>query len=197
MIDASVLIHFIYIGWVKKLSTSTLAFDISQFFPSLNHHLLLCILRKACFDLKIVQFFSNYLVCRKIQYFWNDFSSSLFNVDVGVGQGSTLSSILSTLYLVPFLHIFEKCIKNLKIPVSMLLFVDHGLLIAQSKSFSLSNALLFSSYNIVSNFLLKFSLIIEHFKTEIFHFSRSCGTFNPFPLDLSSLEGYTLHPKNT
>jgi len=183
--------------WVKKLSTSTLVFDISQFFPSLNHYLLLCILRKAGFDLKIVQFFSNYLVGRKIQYFWNDFSSPLFNVDVGVGQGSTLSPILSALYLAPFLHIFEKHIKNLKIPISMLLFVDDGFLIAQSKSFSLSNALLFSSYNIASNFLLKFSLIIEHSKTEIFHFSRSCGIFNPSPLNLFSLEGHTLHPKNT
>ena len=194
MIDVSIaLTHFI---WIKKLSTSTLAFDISQFFPSLNYCLLPCILRKASFDLKIVQFFSNYLVGRKTWYFWNDFSSPLFNVNVGVGQGSVLSPILSALYLTLFLHIFEKHIKNLKIPVSMLLFVDDGLLIAQSKFFSLSNVLLFSSCNIASNLLLKFGLIIEHSKTEIFHFSRSRRTFNPLPLDLSSLEGPTLYPKN-
>ena len=37
-IDAEVaLTHFIYMGWVKNLSTSMLAFDIAQFFPSLNH----------------------------------------------------------------------------------------------------------------------------------------------------------------
>ena len=36
--DAGVaLIHIIYSGWVKNLSTSTLAFDIAQSFPSLNH----------------------------------------------------------------------------------------------------------------------------------------------------------------
>ena len=37
-IDASVaLTHIIWSGWVKGKTTSTLAFDISQFFPSLNH----------------------------------------------------------------------------------------------------------------------------------------------------------------
>ena len=36
--DASVaLTHIIHSGWVKGKTTSTLAFDISQFFPSLNH----------------------------------------------------------------------------------------------------------------------------------------------------------------
>jgi len=38
MIDAGVaLTHNIQTGWVKNLSTSTLVFDIAQFFPSLNH----------------------------------------------------------------------------------------------------------------------------------------------------------------
>jgi len=36
--DASVtLTHIAHSGWVKGKMTSTLAFDISQFFPSLNH----------------------------------------------------------------------------------------------------------------------------------------------------------------
>jgi len=40
MIDAKVaLTYFIYSGWVKNINTSTLAFDIAQFFPSLNYQL--------------------------------------------------------------------------------------------------------------------------------------------------------------
>jgi len=36
--NASVaLTHIIHSGWIKGKMTSTLAFDISQFFPSLNH----------------------------------------------------------------------------------------------------------------------------------------------------------------
>ena len=38
--DASVVLtHIIHLGWVKNLITSMLAFDIAQFFLSLNHQL--------------------------------------------------------------------------------------------------------------------------------------------------------------
>ena len=33
----AILTHTIWSGWVKNLVTSTLAFNIAQFFPSLNH----------------------------------------------------------------------------------------------------------------------------------------------------------------
>ena len=54
----------------------------------------------------------------------------MFEVNVGVGQGSALSPILSALYLTPFLYILEKHLKNLKIPISILSFMDNGLIIA-------------------------------------------------------------------
>ena len=38
------LIHIICLGWIKNISTSILAFDIVQFFPSLNHCFLTYIL---------------------------------------------------------------------------------------------------------------------------------------------------------
>ena len=98
---------------------------------------------------------------------------------MGVGQGSALSPILSALYMLPFLYILENWLKNLKIPISFLLFVDDGLLVTQSKSFHISNSHLFCSYNIASKLLLDFGLVVEYSKTEIFHFSRSIGSFNP------------------
>ena len=122
------------------MSTSSLVFNIAQFFPSLNHCLLALILGKAEFDSRVVNFFSNYLVNRKTKYFWNNFSSYLFDVNVGVGQGSALFSILSVLYLSLFLHILEKHLKNLDLKISFLSFVDDGLLITQSRSFQVSNA---------------------------------------------------------
>ena len=85
-VDAGVaLTHIIHTSWIKNLSTSTLAFDIAQFFSSLNHCLLSFIMRKAGFDNRIVSFFANYLMDRKINYFWNNFMSPVFNVNVGVG----------------------------------------------------------------------------------------------------------------
>ena len=80
------LTYFIYMGWVKNMSTSTLTFDISQFFPSLNHHLLSLILKKAGLDPLVVQFFSSYLVNKSTQYVWNNFSSHFVDVNVRVGQ---------------------------------------------------------------------------------------------------------------
>ena len=51
-IDAGiVLMHIIHLGWSKNTSTSILAFDIVQFFPSLNHQLLMQIIHKAGLDI--------------------------------------------------------------------------------------------------------------------------------------------------
>jgi len=123
--------------------------------------------------------------------------SPVFNVNVSVGQGSVLSPILSALYLLPFIYILEKHLKNLKISISVISFVDNGLFISQSKSFDILNSRLYYGYNILTNLLEKFGLVVKHSKTEIFHFNRSHGTFNPPPLDLSPLGGNILQPNNT
>ena len=147
------------------------------------------ILEKAGLDPKVTAFFANYLIQRSMKYLWNNLSSPSLEVNVGVSQGSVLSPILSTLYLSPFLYILENRFKNLNIPISILLFVDNGLFIVQNKSFIVSNSHLFCSYNILSKLLDSFGLTIEHSKTEIFHFSRSQGVFNPPPLNISPLGG--------
>jgi len=196
--DAGVaLTHIVCSGWVKGKTTSTLAFNISQFFPSLNHQLLTLILEKADLESKVSSFFASYLVKRKTSYLWNDLSSPNFKVNMEVGQGSALSPILLALYFSLFLHILEKCLKILKIPISILSFVDDGLIITQNKSLDISNSYLFCSYNVLSKLLDSFGLVIEHAKTEIFHFNRLHGVFNPPPLDLSLIGGPILRPKDT
>ena len=189
------LTHLIYSGWIKNSQTSMLAFDIAQFFPLLNQHLLSLILDKARFNHKISSFFSDYLIGRKTQYFWNSFSFHFFNVNVGVGQDSALLPIFSALYLSPLFYIFEKCAKNLKIPVSLLSFIDNGFFVSQGKSLEKSYFFLFCNYNIFPSLLDQFRLVIEHGKTEIFHFSRICGPFNSPPLDLSHIKDPVLSSK--
>ena len=192
-----VLTHIICLGWVKNLIISTLVFDIAQFFPSLNHQLFPLILNKTGLDCKISMFFKNYLVGRKTKYLWNKFISPPFNINIGIGQGSALSPILSALYLSPVFLSLENHLKILKIPISIISFVDDGLFISQNKSISHSNANLFCCYNIILSLLTKCSLVIEHGKTDIFHFSRSHRVFNPPSLNLSSLGGPVLLPKET
>ena len=190
------LTHIIHSGWIKNKTTSTLAFDITQFFPSLNHCMLILSLTKVDLNYKVTFFFEDFLDKRKTNYTWNKFSSPMFKVNVEVDQGSTLSSILSALYLSSFLYILEKRLKTINIPVSLLSFVDDGLFIFQNKSIDVSYSQLFCSYNVLSGLLDKFGLNIEHSKTKTFHFNRSHGTFNPPPLDLSPIGGPVLCPKN-
>ena len=49
---------------------------------------------------RVVQFFRSYLVGRRTCYKWGLDTSPPFPADVGVGQGSGLSPVLSALYLV-------------------------------------------------------------------------------------------------
>ena len=78
----------------------------------------------------IVDFFSDYLVGRSTQYSWNSFLSGACNTDVGIGQGSALSPILSALYIAPLIHIFEHRAQSLNLSTSILSFVDDGLIIS-------------------------------------------------------------------
>ena len=75
--------------------------------------------------------------------------------------------------------------------------MDNSLFISQNKFILHSNANLFCCYNIISSLLTKCSLVVEHRKTNIFHFSKSHSLFNPPSLDLSPLEGLILLPKDT
>jgi len=50
-------------------------------------------------------------------------SSPFFQINIGIGQGSALSPIPSALYFSLLFYIFEKHVKNLKIPVFF--FVIH------------------------------------------------------------------------
>ena len=152
---------------------------------------------RSTIDTGVVLTHINYLVGRKTKYLWNKFISPPFNINVGVGQESTLSPILSALYLSSIFLSLENCLKILKIPISIISFVDNSLFISQNKSISHSNANLFYCYNIISSLLMKCGLVVEHGKTDIFHFSRSHRVFNPSSLNLSSFGGSVLLSKET
>jgi len=95
------------------------------------------------------------------------------------------------------MFILENQLKNLKIPTSFISFIYNSLFISQSNSIDISNSHLYCSYNVLTKLLEKFGLVVEHSKTEIFHFNRSHGAFNPPPLDLSPLGGKGFLLSNT
>jgi len=69
------LTHLVRTGWARGLKTSVIAFDIAQFFPSINHDALMAILQKQGFPPLVVNFFASYLVGRSTSYTWNTFVS--------------------------------------------------------------------------------------------------------------------------
>ena len=156
--------------------------------------MLTSILSHFSFANCIVDFFSNYLVGRSTQYSWNSFLSGACNADVGMRQGSTLSPILSALYIALLIHIFEHRAQALNLNTCILSFVDDGLLISQRKTYNKTLPELYSSYRVVTNLMVTFGLVMEHDKSEIFHFSRAHNDSNP-ELDLSAIGAPTLKPK--
>lgn len=101
------LTHIVHAGWWMDLKTSVVAFDLAQFFPSVNHEVLLHILERQGFAPEVVAFFWSYLVDRHTTYVWDNKLSPLFPSSVGRGQGGALSPILSALCLAPILKEFE------------------------------------------------------------------------------------------
>ena len=96
--------YIIWVGWLKQCYTSIIAFDIAQFFPSLNHDFLSLCLTKAGLNTNVIGFFNSYHFNCSTMYSWNNFSLLSFNTNIGMGQGSALLPILSTIYLAPIIN---------------------------------------------------------------------------------------------
>jgi len=119
-----------------------------------------------------------------------------YSANVDIDQGLALLPILLALFIIPIFYIFEKEIKNINIPIFFLLFIDDSLFNSQEKYFIYSNTNFFCSYNIMITLLDQFGLVVEYGKTEVFHFFRSIGAFDPLALNLSQIGRPILHSKN-
>ena len=181
--DAGVfLTHLIRVGWAKKLKTSVVAFDIAQFFPSLNHDVLMVVIQKAGFPPVLGEFFRSYLTGRKTMYKWDDSVSGLCAADIGVSQGSGLSPVLSGLYIGPVMQLFS--FEPISKEVQLLSYVDDGTILTQSTHLVQNLPKLKKAYGVIYRLLTALGLVLEHDKSEVFHFSRLRGESHP-PIDLS------------
>ena len=76
------------------------------------------------------------------------------------------------------------------------LFVNDRIFVFQEKSYEKLNMNLFCSYSIILFLFKQFGLVIEHNKSEVFHFSRLTKNNNPPLLDLQPLRDPLLYSKN-
>ncbi|KAJ2926390.1 hypothetical protein H1R20_g10713, partial [Candolleomyces eurysporus] len=170
------LTHLVHSGWAQKLQTSVVAFDITQFFPSINHQFLLAVLEKLGFNRRVVTFFALYLVDRFTTYAWNRDMSDPRRADVGVGQGSALSPVLSVLVIAPVMKLFRK--RSVGLGCTLISYVDDGDIIVQSSEIDMNCVMLQHAYSIVFELFTKLGLALEHDKTELFHFTRARTGFD-------------------
>ena len=66
----------------------------------------------------------------------------------------------------------------------------------QKKSYEKSNAILYCSYSIIFSLFNQFGLIIEHDKSEVFHFLRMTKNKESSPLDFRLTDSIILKPKH-
>ncbi len=166
------LTHLVRAGWARGLKTSVIAFDIAQFFPSLNHEFLLAAMRKQGFSPGVIRFFESYLVQRFTRYCWNNFKSDPMQADVGVGQGSGLSPVLSALYIAPVMKLYDIRASEF-LDTTLFSYVDDGTIITQSRHLGVNMTVLKSAYGVIFDLFTRAGLALEHSKTELFHFSRA------------------------
>jgi hypothetical protein len=139
--------------------------------------MLMAVLAWQGFPEHVRKFFTSYLVGRGMRYLWNLFSSDRRSADMGVGQGSALSPVLSALYLAPVIKLFEFQAAHLE--CNVLSYIDDGTLIVQAKEWGSNLDHLHQAYGIVFNLFECFGLVLQHDKSKLFHFTCKHGDTNP------------------
>ena len=92
-------------------------------------------------------------------YSWDNFIPSFHDTDVGVGQESALSLLLSYLYISPAMWGFEK--KPSVSNCSIIIYVDNGTCVMQGDNFHENNVVLGKFYHFFVGFLTGLSLIVD------------------------------------
>ncbi|KAF8661440.1 hypothetical protein AX14_007234 [Amanita brunnescens Koide BX004] len=169
-IDAGVtLASFVAESRELGLHSTTCAFDIVQFFPSLSHKGCALILRRFGFNRSLIAMFESYFNGRSTQYRWDSATSSNFDFDIGTPQGDCISPILSAIYLAAGLKIV---LPPLFPPpnVRSLFFVDDGLLYCASRKPTQNVQRIEACLDRIQDTLATLGLFIDVDKTELIHF---------------------------
>ena len=169
-IDAGVVLaSFITNAKETGLHSTACTFDISQFFPSLDHGLTALILTRLGFDQKLTALLGSYFRDRTTFYRWDSVTSKSYDFSVGTPQGDCISPVLSALYLSVAL---KACIPIPFPPpnVRSLFFVDDGLLYTASRSLNQNASRIERKLQEVTAALACIGLYIEADKTEVIHF---------------------------
>ena len=112
------LLEKIYAAWNEDKIASLLMMDVSAAYPNTSHQRLLHNLRKRKIDVKVVNWVTSFLTNRQTIVKTNEHTTPKLYTDLGLPQGSPLSSILYLFYNVDLL---DNCTKKESVPRDILM----------------------------------------------------------------------------
>ena len=121
------LLKKIYAAWNENKIASFLMMDVSAAYPNTSHQRLLHNLRKRKMDIKMVDWFASFPTDRHTIVKTNEHNTPRLSINLGLLQGSSLSSIL---YLFYNENLFDDYAKK---EVDMKGYIDDITLIATGK----------------------------------------------------------------
>ncbi len=145
-----------------------MAVDIVQFFPSIQHNVMVKLLIKQGFSDKMANLIGSFFQNRKMTYKWGQQELKEYLADLGTPQGDCLLLVLSALYISLLLNTYLPW--DLKQDTNCLFFVDDGMLCASTPSMTRNVTILKRSIELLADYFLKIGIRTEPTKTELMHF---------------------------
>lgn len=164
------LLEKIYAAWNKDEIASLLMLDVSAAYPNTSHKRLLHNLRKRKIDHKVVKWVKSFLGDWHTIVKTNKYTTSKLLIELGLPQGSPLSSILYLFYNADLLE------DSAKKGVEAQGFIDDIILIATGKSTKGNNQKLARVHkDVCENWRLKHGSEFSLSKYQLIYFSRKRG----------------------
>lgn len=106
MLDAGLsLMYDIQVAYIVGLQTGLLLFDIQGYFNNINREHLVQVIANLGFAPEIVSWTEAFLLECMVCLKFNNHTLDLFSTKVGTSQGSSISPVLSMLYIYALLYI--------------------------------------------------------------------------------------------
>ena len=200
-----VFVNDVHAAWNHKQVTSALTFDIKGYFDFVNHARLLHVLRSKGIPLPIVRWVSSFLSEREAAVCLDGKRGAMKPVLNGIPQGSPVSPILAAFYSAELIEKMQEPLAeraqhagDQPTRVSILCYVDDGMLYVSSHSLETNTQLLEAAYVRADQWLRSAGLAPDMDKRELMHYTRAASPALP-PIVLRERAGNltTIHPRET
>jgi hypothetical protein len=168
------LTHDIQSAHHGRLRTGLLLFDIQGYFDHVNHERLVALVANLGFAPELVNWCRSFLTDRSVRLRFNGQTSDPFDFAVGTPQGSPVSSVLSTIYTSPLLHIMRR-----RDGTSLNMYIDDGAIFACGRNWNEIETTMRTGYTTCVEWFARAGLNVEPDKTELIFFKRPRERLEP------------------